>query len=101
MHSSLGIALAALGEKDLAVQEGIRATQLLPVSRDGVYSMLYIFDLALIYTILGEYDSALDKIEYLFSTPSPYSPAWLDLDPRWERLKKLPRYVRILQDFKK
>jgi tetratricopeptide (TPR) repeat protein len=101
LHSSLGITLASLGEKEQAIQEGKRATQILPVSKDAVYGTPYVVDLALIYTIIGDYEAALDQIEYLLSIPGYMSPGWLSLDPRWDRLKNLPRYQQIMQEYKK
>ncbi len=99
LHSSLGITLASLGEKEQAIYEGKRATQILPISKDAVYGTPYVIELALTYTILGEYEAALDKIEYLLSIPSYMSPGWLSLDPRWDRLKNLPRYQQIMQKY--
>ncbi|MCK4836483.1 MAG: hypothetical protein KAT17_07590, partial [Candidatus Aminicenantes bacterium] len=99
LHSSLGITLASLGEKEQAIHEGKRATQILPISKDAVYGTPYVIELALTHTILGEYEAALDKIEYLLSIPSYMSPGWLSLDPRWDRLKNLPRYQQIMQKY--
>ncbi|MCK4943519.1 MAG: tetratricopeptide repeat protein, partial [Candidatus Aminicenantes bacterium] len=101
LHSSLGITLASLGEKKQAIHEGKRATQILPVSKDAIYGIPYVIELALTYTILGEYEAALDTIEYLLSIPSYMSPGWLSLDPRWDRLKNLSRYQQIMQEYKK
>jgi serine/threonine protein kinase/tetratricopeptide (TPR) repeat protein len=101
LHSSLAITLASLGEKEQAIQESKRATQILPISKDAVYGIPYFHELALTYTIIGDYEAALDQIEYLLSIPSTVSPAWLSLDPRWDRLKKLPRYQQIMQEYKK
>jgi tetratricopeptide (TPR) repeat protein len=99
LHSNLGIALASLGERERAVEEGKRAVQILPISKDSVYGTTYIIDLALTHTILGEYESALDQIESLMSIPSPVSPGWLSLDPRWDKIKELPRYKEIMQKY--
>jgi tetratricopeptide (TPR) repeat protein len=98
LHSSLGIAYAALGRKEDAIREGIRATELLTRSQDGFYYLPYVIDLAHIYTILGEYDSALDQIEYLLDNPSWVSHAWLEKDPRWRPLRHLPRYEALIEE---
>ena len=99
LHSALGITLASLGEKERAIKEGKRGMQILPIAKDAVYGGTYVIDLALIYTIIGDYPSALDQLEYILSIPSPVSPGWLSLDPRWKRLQKLPRYHKILQEY--
>ena len=44
-------------------------------------------DLAVIYVMVGEFDSALDQIEYLLSVPSWLSVPMLRLDPRWDPLR--------------
>jgi serine/threonine protein kinase/tetratricopeptide (TPR) repeat protein len=101
LHSALGIALASLGEREAALREGSRAYEILPVDRDAVYGTPFIHDLGLIHTILGEYDLALDQVEYLFlKIPSVFSPGWMKLDPRWDRLKDLPRFLTIMEKYR-
>jgi len=101
LYSSLGIVLASLGENEAAIKASKRATKILPITKDAVYSTPFTFDLALTYTILGEIDLALDQVEYLMSINCAYSPGWISLDPRWERLKGHPRYKKILQEYRK
>jgi len=48
---------------------------------------------------VGEYDSALDQIEYLLSIPSWFSVPLLRLDPRYDPLRKLPRYQKLLEKY--
>jgi len=67
LHSSLGICYAALGYKEAAIREGKKAVNILPISKDALYGLPYVQDLAYIYTIIGDYDKALDQIEYLLS----------------------------------
>ncbi len=97
LHSSLGIAYAALGRKEDAIREGIRATELLTREEDGFYYLPYVIDLAHIYTIVGDYDSALDEIEYLLTYPSWITPPFLEMDPRWAPLRDLPRYQALIE----
>ena len=94
-HSSLGVAYAGLGEKARAIEEGEKAIQLLPISADAVYGISYVIDLAIIYTLLGDFDLALDKIEYLLSIPSWISIPWLEMDIHFAPLKTLPRYKEL------
>ncbi|MCK4549463.1 MAG: protein kinase [Candidatus Krumholzibacteria bacterium] len=97
LHSSLGITYASLGRKEEAIREGKLAVELLPVSKDAIYGLPHEFDLALIYTIAGEYDLALDQVERLMSIPSWLSPAWLRTDPRFNRLREHPRFREIIE----
>lgn len=94
-HSSLGVAYAGLGDKVRAIEEGKKAIQLLPISADAVYGISNVIDLAIIYTLLGDFDLALDKIEYLLSIPSWISVPWLEMDIHFAPLKTLPRYKEL------
>ena len=98
-HSSLGIAYAALGRNDEAIREGRRAIELLPISKDALYGIPYLFDLAHIYTILGDYNAAIDQLDYLFSVPSWASVPYLKTDPRWIPLRDRPGFQRILAKY--
>ena len=54
-----------------------------------------IIDLAYTYVLVGEFDKALDKIEYLLSVPSPMSIPLLKLDSRWKPLMSHPRFQKL------
>jgi serine/threonine protein kinase/tetratricopeptide (TPR) repeat protein len=98
-HSSLGIVYAGLGLKEAAIQEGKKAVELLPVSKDAVWGPACVLDLAIIYTMVGEQDAALDQIEYLFSIPpgvSGFSAARLKFDPQFDPLRSNPRFQKLL-----
>ncbi len=98
-HSSLGVAYAALGRKDDAIREGKRAVELLPMSKDAVYGIPYVIDLAHIYTLLGDAEAAAGELEHLLSVPSWISSAWLQMDPRWNRLRDDPRFKRLIEKY--
>jgi tetratricopeptide (TPR) repeat protein len=95
-HGSLGIAYAALGQREAAVREGQTAVALLPVSRDAVYGLPYLIDMALISAMIADEDAALDEIENLLTIPSWISPKWLEIDPRFDRLNANPRFQELL-----
>jgi len=97
IRSSLGIAYAGLGRKEDAIREGKRGMELFPVSKDALIGPYREEDLAFIYTLVGEYDLALDKLEYLLSIPSQtMSVPMLRLDPRWDALRDHPRYKSLM-----
>ena len=95
-HSALGIAYAGLGRKQEAIREGLKAVELLPVSMDAVYGVGHVQDLALIYTMSGEYEQALKQLEQLLSFPSWISAVWLEWDIRFKKLRPLPGFKKLL-----
>jgi len=98
-HSALGIAYAGLGRKEDAIREGKRGVELYPVSKDALMGPKRVRDLAEIYTMVGEYDAALDEIEYVLSIPSWWSVQDLRLDPIWDPLRDHPRYQALLEKY--
>jgi serine/threonine-protein kinase len=99
LHSSLGIVYAVQGRHEAAVREGRRACDLLPRSEDGFYYLPYVIDLAHIYTILGDHDSALERLEYLLDNPSWISAPFLRMDPRWDPLREDPSFQALLEKY--
>jgi TolB-like protein/Flp pilus assembly protein TadD len=97
VHSSLGIVNAYLGHRDEAIRFGTRGVELFPVEKDAVIGPYRVIDLAHIYTILEDYDAAMDKIEYLMSIPCMLSVAMLQLDQRWEPLHNNPRFQAVIK----
>ncbi len=79
--------------------EGQRAVEAYPLSRDALFGVFPITDLALIYTMVGEHDAALDRIEHLLSIPSLMSVRLLELDPRYAPLRSHPRFVELAARF--
>lgn len=98
-HSALGIGYAGLGQKEKAIKQGLKATELLPIETDAVYGITYKGDLAIIYTMVGEYDLALDHVEHLFNVPSWFSPEWVEMDIRLASLQSLPRYKKLVKEY--
>jgi len=96
-HSSLGIAYAGLGRKEDAVREGKLAVELLPVTKDAWQATCRVEDLARIYVMVGEYDKAVDELEFLLSIPSELSIPLLRLDPAWAPLRDHPRFKGLLE----
>ena len=96
-HSSLGIAYAGLGRKEDAVREGKLAVELLPVSREALVGPFRVEDLARIYVMVGEFDAAVDQLEFLLSRPGDMSIPLLRLDPAWDPLRGHPRFKKLIE----
>jgi tetratricopeptide (TPR) repeat protein len=97
-HSTLGIAYAALGFKDRAIVEGQKAVEMLPSSKDAVYGLSHEHDLALIYTMVGDHEAAINKLEFLLSIPSWISANWIEMDIRYEPLRAHTRFQDLLNN---
>jgi tetratricopeptide (TPR) repeat protein len=100
IHSTLGIAYAGLGRKEDAIREGKRGVELMPVSKDAFSGPVTVRDLAVIYAMVGQYDAALDEIEYLLSITGWWSVQNLRLDPIWDPLRDHPRFQGLLETYK-
>ncbi len=97
VHSSLGVAYAGLGRIEEAIREGKLAVDLLPFATDALLGQYRLTDLARIYTMVGEYDAAIDQLEILLERPSLMSVALLRIDPTWDALGDHPRFQALLQ----
>jgi hypothetical protein len=104
-HASLGLAQALLGAKDAAVREGVIAAALNNVSRDAVEGPRGAGQLAAIYVLAGERDSAFAQLHYLLTIPAAYgrpgsvtaTAAGLRLDPLWDPLRGDPRFAALVR----
>ncbi len=96
-HSSLGVAYAGTGQKELALKEINIALELLPLSEQAVYGLPAAIDLAVVYTMLGEYDLAIDQLEFILSFPNFMTGVWIEWDIRFAPLKTHPRYKNLTQ----
>jgi len=98
-HALLGEILAALGQKDAAISEGKRATQLLPESEDAYDGPQISAALASIYAWSGENDAAIDLLDHLLRTPNGMTVGLLTLDPVWDPLRKDPRFQALIDKY--
>ncbi len=96
-YSALGIAYAGLDKKEEAVQAAQKATEILPISNEAYRGTFRAKDLAQAYTIVGEFDKALDMIERLLSIPGEMSVPLLRTDPAWIPLHSHPRFQKLIK----
>jgi len=92
----LGMIDAALGRKEDAIREGLRAVELLPISKDAINGALVVEYLAVIYAWVGEKDAALDQLEIAAKIPGDVSYGQLRLHPFWDSLRGDPRFEKIV-----
>jgi serine/threonine-protein kinase len=94
-HSRLGIAYAGLNRKEEAIREGKKAVELLPVSIDAVDGPQIVLYLARIYVMVGDYNAAIDQLEYLLSIVRLSIP-YLRINPDWAPLRNHQRFQKLL-----
>jgi TolB-like protein/Flp pilus assembly protein TadD len=95
----LGQILAALGQKEAAIAEGKRATELLPESEDAYDGPQITGQLAAIYAWTGENDQALRLLDHLLQTTNGITVPLLKLDPSWDPLRKDPRFQALIDKY--
>ena len=91
-----GLALAYLGRKAEAVADGEKAVALLPISADAYTGPYIQHQLVRVYTLTGENEKALERLEPLLKIPYHLTPAWLEIDPNCDPLRQTPRFQMLI-----
>ena len=99
MHIQLAKVLAHLGEKDAALAEARRATELVPESKDAFGGPEITAGAAEVYAILGDNDRAIETLDGLLSRPSAVTVQGLKVNPIWDPLRSDPRFQALLQKY--
>jgi serine/threonine protein kinase/tetratricopeptide (TPR) repeat protein len=94
-YSGLGVAYAYAGRSADAVSAGEHGVALQPLSRDARVGVIYLHNLARIYTITKQPERAIDVLDTLVSHPGYLSPGWIRIDPTFASLRGNPRFDRI------
>ncbi len=95
----LGLIDAALGKKELALEEGKRAMELLSVEKDATNEQAMQIYFAIMAAWVGKKDLALQYLALAGSTPGASAVAnygALKLDPFWDPLRGDPRFEKIV-----
>jgi tetratricopeptide (TPR) repeat protein len=87
---------AALGQKELALQEEQHAIDLMPISKDIYDGGLVLEGLAQVYTWSGDHDRAIEVLQKLVAMPSYINYARLKFHPLWKPLRGNPRFEQIV-----
>ncbi len=96
---TLGLIDAALGRKDLALDEGRRAIALMPVEKDVLNGSLVLEYFAITAAWAGEKELALQQLEAGLRAPTAslmLSYGALKLHPFWDPLRGDPRFEKIV-----
>jgi TolB-like protein/Tfp pilus assembly protein PilF len=98
-HLDLAKVLAQLGEKELALQEAQRATELVPESRDAFSGPEIASGVAEVYAILGDKDRAIEILNELLTRPSGVTAQGLKVNPIWDPLRSDPRFQALIDKY--
>lgn len=98
-QSALGLAHAGLGNKKEAIEAGMKAIELLPLSKDAFYGVPPQLEMALIYEMVGDSDLALTHLENVLSKPNYYTVEWLKKDPRYKNIRSNPGYEKLIATY--
>jgi TolB-like protein len=100
LQAALGISLAGLGRQEEAIEHGTRATELLPLSRDRLHSLWYVYDLARIHAMNGDLDPALLHLETVVSRPGGPGTEFAFLDPVWDPYRSDPGFIELEKKYR-
>jgi TolB-like protein/Tfp pilus assembly protein PilF len=98
MHVQLAKVLAHLGEKDAALAQARRATELRPESKDALGGAEIAAGVAEVHAILGDNDRAIEILDGLLSRPSAVTVQGLKINPIWDPLRNDPRFQALLKN---
>src|SRR5262249_12994991 len=95
-----GLIDAALGNKQAALEEGRRATELLPASKDAINGPIVTAYFAMIAAWTGEKDLAIEQLSAVVQ-PGVWAPSctrygMLKTFPFWDPLPGDPRFEQIV-----
>ena len=99
IHSLIAIALAGIGNKEKAIEEGKTAINMSSknIMEEGDIKICQ----TEVYTMVGDYYNAIINIEYLLENPSLFSAELLQLDPVLKPLLSTPEVKNLLKKYSK
>ena len=95
--STLGVACAKLGRTAEAVRYGSLGVDLAGPAVDAFTGPGHLYDLARIYAVVGDSESALDHLEELLERPGPHSARIIEADIDFGHLRNQPRYRLLME----
>jgi serine/threonine-protein kinase len=90
---------AWLGEKDMAVAEAQRATDLRPESKDAFQGPEITEQVAQVYAILGDNARAIELLEGLLNRPSDVTLQSLKVNPAWDPIRNDPAFQALFAKY--
>ena len=98
-HIQLAKILACLGEKDAALAEAQRATELRPESKDAFGGPEITEGTAQVHAFLGDSVRAIEILDGLLNRPSSVTVESLKVNPIWDPLRNDPQFQALLNKY--
>ena len=99
LHIQLAKVLAQLNQRDSALAEARRASELQPESKDAFGGPEITEGVAQVYAILGENGRAIEILDELLSRPSAVTVQSLKINPTWDPLRNDPGFQALLSKY--
>ena len=99
MLSAAGLAYAALGVQEKAIEYGKRGMLANPMDKDRIDGLNRVTDLAKIYALCGKQDAAIDLLESVLSKPAFVSAQLVQMDPLFDRLQGNARFIALIRKY--
>jgi len=93
-----GSILAILGRHTEGLRYVNQAIELLPVEKDALAGADLRSTRMIMYLVTGDFEAALDEIQYLLSIPSSLTPAVLRMHPGFDMLRDNPRFKKLAEE---
>jgi serine/threonine-protein kinase len=90
---------AGLGMKEKAIQIAKKSVELELIRKNAFWAPVRHKWLAYTYSMVGEYDKALDEIELLLSIPYYFTTWDLKLNPFWDPMRENPRFQELIKKY--
>jgi serine/threonine protein kinase/tetratricopeptide (TPR) repeat protein len=94
----LSLVDALLNDKEAAISEAKRATEMLPVAKDAIHGPGMLAQLAVVYAWTNELDLAFETLGSLSKIPNGAFYGDLKLNAYWTPLRKDPRFEKLLAE---
>jgi TolB-like protein/Tfp pilus assembly protein PilF len=96
VHIQRAKVLAYLGERESALGEVQRATEIVPEGKDAFGGPEIMTGVAEVYATLGDKDRAIEILDGLLNRPSSVTAELLKVNPIWDPLRSDPRFQGLI-----
>ena len=98
LYSSLGLVYAGLGMTKEAMEAGNQALAIMNLSPDSNAGFFRELDMARILLMIGQYEDAISRLEFLIQQSGYLSVERLKIDPFWDPLRELDAFKTLIEN---